>query len=80
MVHAIGKIPMESLFASDFFDRAICKMVQEEENGAHLPSLVNTPVETKNEATSSLQQTTHQSVRGDDDLELQDRLDSLLGL
>lgn len=80
MVHAVSKIPLESLFASEFYDRSICKMVREDEDTSDSSTPTSTPKESRNDVTASLQRVPSRATERGVDPELQNKLDSLLGI
>lgn len=78
MIHAINRIPTETLFASDFFD-FICDMVQEDQDSSISSLPIHASSESQDATAPSLQQVPSQGLEKGVDLELQDKLDSLLG-
>ena len=79
MIYAINRIPTETLFASDFFDEFICDMVQEDQDSSISSLPIHASSESQDATAPSLQQVPSQGLEKGVDLELQDKLDSLLG-
>lgn len=71
---------MESLFASDFFDHSICKMVLEDGDMSSSSPPISTLSKAIRDTPASLQSVPLQSMKKGVDSELQDKLDSLLGI
>ena len=80
MIHAINRIPTETLFASNFFDESICGMIREDQDSSISSLPIHAPSESRDATVPSLQQAPLQGIKKGVDLELQDKLDSLLGL